>query len=169
MPSKSGSNSRSRRAKSGRQPKRLAARTPLPPENEAVEAEVVANDENASTDPTVDVSSASEPLEIPTGADEALSAATLVQEAHEPPSDELPAPHEAAADHDRSETVAGGPLVPVDPLSRYLAEIRRFPVLSREAESEIARRYYKYHDPEDAYKLVTANLRLVVKIANEFA
>ncbi|HLK87179.1 MAG TPA: RNA polymerase factor sigma-32 [Candidatus Binataceae bacterium] len=62
-----------------------------------------------------------------------------------------------------------GALVPFDPLGRYLAEIRRFPLLSREEESEIAKRYAKHHDPADAYRLVTANLRLVVKIASEFA
>jgi len=64
---------------------------------------------------------------------------------------------------------ASGSLVPFDPLSRYFAELRRFPVLSREEEVEIARRYKKHGDPKDAYRLVTANLRLVVKIANEFA
>jgi RNA polymerase sigma-32 factor len=68
-----------------------------------------------------------------------------------------------------NEASTRGELVPVDPLSRYLADLRRFPVLSREKESEIARRYHKYRNPEDAYRLVTANLRLVVKIANEFA
>jgi RNA polymerase sigma-32 factor len=62
-----------------------------------------------------------------------------------------------------------GGLVPFDPLSRYLAELRRFPLLSREEESEIARRYHHHRDPQDAYRLVTSNLRLVVKIANEFA
>ncbi len=60
-------------------------------------------------------------------------------------------------------------LVATDSLSRYLAEIRRLPILSREEETEIARRYAKTHDREDAYRLVTANLRLVVKIAYEFA
>jgi RNA polymerase sigma-32 factor len=64
---------------------------------------------------------------------------------------------------------APGALVPFDPLSRYLAEIRQFPLLTREEEAAIARRYYKYKDPADAYRLVTANLRLVVKIAMEFA
>jgi len=82
------------------------------------------------------------------------------------------------ADHEeraRSDDAAGdtaetnGSLVPLDALSRYLTEIRRFPLLSREEEAAIARRYAKYHDPADAYRLVTANLRLVVKIANEFA
>jgi RNA polymerase sigma-32 factor len=70
---------------------------------------------------------------------------------------------------DRSVDADGGSLVPFDPLSRYLAEIRRFPLLSREDETVIARRYAQLQDPDDAYRLVTANLRLVVKIANEFA
>jgi RNA polymerase sigma-32 factor len=70
---------------------------------------------------------------------------------------------------DRSLGPDGGSLVPFDPLSRYLAEIRRFPLLSREEETVIARRYAQFHEPDDAYRLVTANLRLVVKIANEFA
>jgi RNA polymerase sigma-32 factor len=60
-------------------------------------------------------------------------------------------------------------LVPYDPLSRYLAEVRRFPLLTREEESVIAKRYAETHEREDAYRLVTANLRLVVKIAMEFA
>ena len=60
-------------------------------------------------------------------------------------------------------------LVPIDPLNRYLAEIRRFPLLTREEEAVIARRYVEEKNPEDAYRLVTANLRLVVKIAYEFA
>jgi len=60
-------------------------------------------------------------------------------------------------------------LVPFDPLSRYLAEVRRFPLLTREEETVIAKRYTDSHDREDAYRLVTANLRLVVKIAMEFA
>ncbi|MGA7761241.1 MAG: RNA polymerase factor sigma-32 [Candidatus Binataceae bacterium] len=63
----------------------------------------------------------------------------------------------------------GGALVQFDPLGRYLTEIRRFPLLSREEEIEIAKRYAKDHDPAEAYRLVTANLRLVVKIASEFA
>jgi len=63
----------------------------------------------------------------------------------------------------------GGALVATDPLGRYLTEIRRFPLLSREEEAVIARRYVKDKDPADAYRLVTANLRLVVKLAYEFA
>jgi RNA polymerase sigma-32 factor len=68
-----------------------------------------------------------------------------------------------------AEGAADGAIVPYDPISRYLAEIRRFPLLTREEEHDIAERYLKFHDPADAYRLVTANLRLVVKIAYEFA
>ncbi len=72
---------------------------------------------------------------------------------------------DAEADADKK----GGALVATDPLGRYLTEIRRFPLLSREEEAVIARRYVKDKDPADAYRLVTANLRLVVKLAYEFA
>ncbi|MBM4263689.1 MAG: sigma-70 family RNA polymerase sigma factor [Deltaproteobacteria bacterium] len=59
-------------------------------------------------------------------------------------------------------------LVPYDPLQRYLAEIRRFPLLSREEEHKLAVQYKEYGDLEAAYKLVTGNLRLVVMIAREY-
>jgi RNA polymerase sigma-32 factor len=59
-------------------------------------------------------------------------------------------------------------LVPFDPLQRYLAEIRRFPLLSREEEHQLAVDYKQYGNVESAYKLVTANLRLVVMIAREY-
>ena len=59
-------------------------------------------------------------------------------------------------------------LVPFDPLHRYLTEIRRFKLLSREEEHRLAVQYKEYGDLEAAYKLVTANLRLVVMIAREY-
>jgi RNA polymerase sigma-32 factor len=76
---------------------------------------------------------------------------------------------DADDDKDADADQKGGALVATDPLGRYLTEIRRFPLLSREEEAVIARRYVKNKDPEDAYRLVTANLRLVVKLAYEFA
>lgn len=57
---------------------------------------------------------------------------------------------------------------PFDPLKLYLAEISRYPVLSREEERRLALRVYKYKDKEAAQRLVLANLRLVVKIALEY-
>lgn len=59
-------------------------------------------------------------------------------------------------------------LVPYDSLQRYLAEIRRYPLLTPEEEHDIAVRYKEYGDIEAAYKLVTGNLRLVVMIARQY-
>jgi RNA polymerase sigma-32 factor len=50
-------------------------------------------------------------------------------------------------------------------LNRYLAEIRKFPVLSAEQEYMLAKRYREHGDPEAAAQLVTSHLRLVAKIA----
>ena len=59
-------------------------------------------------------------------------------------------------------------LVKYDPLQRYLAEISRYRLLTREQEQELGRRVRDENDPDAAIVLVTANLRLVVKIALEF-
>jgi RNA polymerase sigma-32 factor len=59
-------------------------------------------------------------------------------------------------------------LVPTDTLQRYLAEIRRTPLLSREEEHALAVRYRETGDLDAAYRLVASNLRLVVKIAMEY-
>jgi RNA polymerase sigma-32 factor len=50
-------------------------------------------------------------------------------------------------------------------LSRYLSEIRKFPLLSPEEEYMFAKRWREHEDPEAARKLVTSHLRLVAKIA----
>ena len=59
-------------------------------------------------------------------------------------------------------------LVKFDPLQRYLSEISRYRLLTREEEKELGMRVQEEGDPEAAYALVTSNLRLVVKIALEF-
>ncbi len=56
-----------------------------------------------------------------------------------------------------------------DPLTTYLAEIRKYPVLSKEDELKLAKHYFETKDPEAAQALVRANLRFVVKIAAEYA
>lgn len=55
-----------------------------------------------------------------------------------------------------------------DALRLYLSEIRRYSLLSREEERDLAIRYREKDDLEAGYRLVTANLRLVVKIAMGF-
>lgn len=53
-------------------------------------------------------------------------------------------------------------------LSRYLSEIRRFPILTAEEERRLADDYYKTGNVKAAHKLVTSHLRLVAKIAFGF-
>jgi RNA polymerase sigma-32 factor len=50
-------------------------------------------------------------------------------------------------------------------LSRYLSEIRKFPLLQPEEEYMAAKAWREHEDPEAARKLVTSHLRLVAKIA----
>lgn len=58
--------------------------------------------------------------------------------------------------------------MPFDPLKKYLSEISRHSVLSREEELEIAEKAHRYKDSDASQRLVTSNLRLVVKIALEY-
>jgi RNA polymerase sigma-32 factor len=55
-----------------------------------------------------------------------------------------------------------------DSMNLYLAEIRRFPVLTAEEEYRLAVKFYEEKDLEAAHTLITSNLRFVVKIANEY-
>ena len=82
-------------------------------------------------------------------------------------------------DDSYSGSPAGTPLLPAlnatttaarkgDLLSYYLAEVRRYPLLDPEEEKELAVRYQETGDPEAAQRLVTANLRLVVKLAFQY-
>ncbi|GAB5506039.1 MAG: RNA polymerase sigma factor RpoH [Rhizobiaceae bacterium] len=50
-------------------------------------------------------------------------------------------------------------------LTRYLEEIRRFPMLQPQEEYILAKRYHEHEDTDAAHKLVTSHLRLVAKIA----
>ena len=53
-------------------------------------------------------------------------------------------------------------------LSRYLNEIKAFPILPADEEFMLAERYLKHDDSEAAHKLVTSHLRLVAKIAMSY-
>ncbi|MBI5510400.1 MAG: RNA polymerase factor sigma-32 [Deltaproteobacteria bacterium] len=64
---------------------------------------------------------------------------------------------------------AAGPGICDDPIVlRYMAEIGRFPLLSVEEEQALARKYVETREMRYAQQLVNANLRFVVKIAQEF-
>lgn len=62
----------------------------------------------------------------------------------------------------------GEGLVPRDTLSRYFAEVGKYPLLTGEEERELAVLVHDQSDPRAAEKLVLSNLRLVVKIAMEY-
>ncbi len=53
-------------------------------------------------------------------------------------------------------------------LHRYLQEISQYELLSREETDELAIRFKEHGDQEAAYRLVSSNLRLVVKVAMDF-
>jgi RNA polymerase sigma-32 factor len=89
------------------------------------------------------------------------------------PDEILPEPGEAAGGQ-VVDVVPEEPEVPAlsvptaDTLQRYLSEIRRIPVLSREDEHALAVQWREHQDRAAAVKLVTSNLRLVVLIAREY-
>ena len=56
-------------------------------------------------------------------------------------------------------------LSPEQGLSRYLTEIRKFPMLSKEQEFMLAKRWQEHEDTDAAEQMVTSHLRLVAKIA----
>ena len=59
-------------------------------------------------------------------------------------------------------------LARADPMSAYMAEVQRHPLLPREEEDRLARLYRSQGDLDAAARLVSANLRLVVKLAHEY-
>ncbi|MFO0573434.1 MAG: RNA polymerase factor sigma-32 [Polyangia bacterium] len=87
---------------------------------------------------------------------------------------DAPLPAEALAPTSASTALAerarrgAGSLVKSDPLTVYMHEIRRYPLLTREEEHRLAVQYAKNRDPVIARRLITANLRLVVKLAHEY-
>ncbi len=60
-------------------------------------------------------------------------------------------------------------LSPDDPVAQYMMEIRKYPLLTPEEEYELAVKYRETKDKVAAEKLVTSNLRFVIKIASEYS
>ena len=55
-----------------------------------------------------------------------------------------------------------------DPLGAYMRDVQRYPLLSKKEEHELAVRFLEEDDLEAAKRLITSNLRLVVKIAYDY-
>ncbi len=79
--------------------------------------------------------------------------------------DKIPEPTKEETEEEYSHL----PTSVTDGLGMYLAEIRKYPLLTKEQEQIIAKRYKEKGDPKDAEILVTSNLRFVVKVASEYA
>ena len=62
----------------------------------------------------------------------------------------------------------GTALAPLDPLQAYMRDVQRYALLKPEETHELAVRYVETGDVEAARRLVTSNLRLVVKIAYDY-
>lgn len=56
-----------------------------------------------------------------------------------------------------------------DSLQLYLDDVRKYPVLNREEEYDLAVKYYEDKDLEAAKNLVASNLRFVIKVANQYS
>ncbi|WP_437813071.1 RNA polymerase factor sigma-32 [Sorangium sp. So ce1078] len=78
---------------------------------------------------------------------------------------ELPRAARAGAGEGRGGDAA---LSRTDPLQAYLREVQRHPLLTPDEEKELTIKYSKTQDVATAARLVTANLRLVVKLAYEY-
>ncbi len=83
------------------------------------------------------------------------------------------APHDDHAERAETDDVPavstkGGSLARRDPLSVYMSETRRYPLLTPQEEHDLAVKLVEHGDTGAARKLIEANLRLVVKIAYEY-
>lgn len=132
-------------------------------EADAVDAPIdpeIAAEIEASFDPSFDPGREESTLEAMAGdpdeASEARARAIVPEIVRKP---------RAAAEGEGS----GKALTTIDPVATYLAEIRRYPLLTREEERALAVRYREAGDAAAAERLVTSNLRFVVKIAAEYS
>jgi RNA polymerase sigma-32 factor len=76
--------------------------------------------------------------------------------------------HERAVEDVPAVSTKGSSLARRDPLSLYMSETRRYPLLTPQEEHDLAVKLVEHGDTSAARKLIEANLRLVVKIAYEY-
>jgi RNA polymerase sigma-32 factor len=65
-------------------------------------------------------------------------------------------------------STSSAPLARYDPLQAYMRDVQRYKLLTPEEERAVATKYFETGDVDSAARLVTANLRLVVKIAYDY-
>ncbi len=92
----------------------------------------------------------------------------IEEEASSLPATRLPKLSDEAEEEDVEIEAGSRALSATDPLKRYLEEVRRYPLLTAEQELALALKLRNEGDMEAAKILVSANLRLVVKIAFEY-
>ena len=75
-------------------------------------------------------------------------------------------PHGAAPDGQQPSDITA--VAPITALQQYLAEVRRYPYLSKEEELRLFHEYHTNGDRDAAVKLIMANLRVSLAIASEY-
>ena len=95
------------------------------------------------------------------GLDVDLAAAAAIDVGDEVPDGDVEIPEPKTSSR-------GGSLARRDPLGAYMAETRRYPLLTPEEERDLAVKLVEHGDTAAARRLIEANLRLVVKIAYEY-
>ncbi len=100
--------------------------------------------------------------------EEEAAAESEETEAEEPDGEPAEEDGEAEAPVSVTAPSGDGALTRFDPFAAYMREVQHHPVLTPEATHELAVKFGKTQDPAIAAQLVTANLRLVVKIAYEY-
>ena len=133
---------------------RRAAKADVPPEEEGLDASTTSSDgEDGGAEES---EGEREQQEEELAEDPETVTAEIVDEEDAPKS--IP----------ESELAEAGPIERFDALQTYLREVQRHPLLPPEKTHELAVKFIETQDPALARVLVTANLRLVVKIAYEY-
>lgn len=141
------------------QPKKANSKDKVKPKVPAAKKERVKKVTVEVLDPNQDFEQDHELSEDTESPEVSLDDSAAYEESHLPAEVETP-----VLDHSSSRG-----LTTTDPVALYMAEIRKYPVLTREQEQEIAQKYHTTKDPKLAQVLVTSNLRFVVKIAAEYS
>ncbi len=104
----------------------------------------------------------------PGGVDDEIAGAEADEDAFAEPSEEEGDRDSVAHSGPLSKPMSSGSMERLDPMAAYLREVQRHPLLTPEQTHELAAKFVETQDPAIAAQLVTANLRLVVKIAYEY-